>query len=146
MKKENLSYPACPGDKCGKKVHMEDNDSWRCEKCDRLYPAPDYRYVLNGQIADFTGFLYISAFNEAGQLLIGESASEMERLKNEDEAAFNAVIDKALGRTWNLSIRAKNEMYNDTSKVKYQVLKAVPAQWAGEEGKRLVAAVESYDQ
>lgn len=43
MKKETLSYPACPGDKCGKKVHMEDNDNWRCEKCDRSYPAPDYR-------------------------------------------------------------------------------------------------------
>ena len=43
IKKENLSYPACPTDKCNKKVQQEDNDVWRCEKCERTYPAPEYR-------------------------------------------------------------------------------------------------------
>ena len=43
IKKENMSYPACPT--CNKKLTMEDTDVWRCEKCDRTYPAPEYRFA-----------------------------------------------------------------------------------------------------
>ena len=42
-KKENFAYTACPADRCNKKLTQESNDSWRCEKCDRSYPVPDYR-------------------------------------------------------------------------------------------------------
>lgn len=45
IKAENLSYPACPTEKCNKKVSAEGNDQWRCEKCDRTFPAPEYRFV-----------------------------------------------------------------------------------------------------
>lgn len=43
VKKENVSYAACPTPKCNKKVMMEDTNSWRCEKCDRSFPEPEYR-------------------------------------------------------------------------------------------------------
>lgn len=43
IKQESFSYPACPADRCNKKLVMEGNDEWRCEKCDRTYPAPEYR-------------------------------------------------------------------------------------------------------
>lgn len=43
VKQDNLSYPACPADKCNKKMTMEDTDVWRCEKCQTTYPAPEYR-------------------------------------------------------------------------------------------------------
>ena len=45
IKQESFSYPACPADRCNKKLVMEGNDEWRCEKCDRTYPAPEYRCV-----------------------------------------------------------------------------------------------------
>jgi replication factor A1 len=44
-KPENLSYPACPTDRCNKKVSMEGDNMWRCEKCDLTHEAPEYRYV-----------------------------------------------------------------------------------------------------
>ena len=44
-KSENFSYPACPGDKCSKKVSQEDEHEWKCEKCDKIYEAPEYRSV-----------------------------------------------------------------------------------------------------
>lgn len=47
IKKENISYPACPTPKCGKKMMMEDTNSWRCEKCDRTFPEPEYRYAAS---------------------------------------------------------------------------------------------------
>ena len=42
VKHETFSYPACPSEGCNKKV-IEENDGWRCEKCDRTYPAPLHR-------------------------------------------------------------------------------------------------------
>lgn len=43
IKSDNLSYPACPSKDCNKKVSMEDDNVWRCEKCETTYPAPEYR-------------------------------------------------------------------------------------------------------
>lgn len=43
IKSDNLSYPACPTEKCNKKMSQEGNDEWRCEKCSQTYPAPEYR-------------------------------------------------------------------------------------------------------
>jgi len=43
IKSDNMSYPACPADKCNKKVSMEAENSWRCEKCEQTYEAPQYR-------------------------------------------------------------------------------------------------------
>lgn len=43
LKFDNLWYPACPADRCNKKVNMEATDQWRCEKCNATYPAPEYR-------------------------------------------------------------------------------------------------------
>lgn len=47
IKSDPLAYPACPGQNgvaCNKKVNQI-GDDWRCEKCDRSYPAPEYRYA-----------------------------------------------------------------------------------------------------
>lgn len=32
-------YPACPGEKCSKKVTQTTDGTWRCEKCDKFYPS-----------------------------------------------------------------------------------------------------------
>lgn len=42
IKSENIAYPACPTQGCNKKV-TEINDGWRCEKCDKTHPRPEYR-------------------------------------------------------------------------------------------------------
>lgn len=43
IKQETFSYPACPSPEgCNKKV-TDEGDGWRCEKCDRSWPAPVHR-------------------------------------------------------------------------------------------------------
>lgn len=42
VKPENIAYPACPSQTCNKKV-TEEGNVWRCEKCEKTYPAPEYR-------------------------------------------------------------------------------------------------------
>lgn len=46
IKSDNISYPACQTPSCNKKV-IEMGDSWRCEKCDKSFPAPDHRFVVS---------------------------------------------------------------------------------------------------
>lgn len=43
IKQENISYTACPGQGCQKKVIEQDDGTWRCEKCAKSYPDCEYR-------------------------------------------------------------------------------------------------------
>lgn len=45
IKNESVAYPACPTQDCNKKV-TDVGDGWRCEKCDKTFERPEYRYVL----------------------------------------------------------------------------------------------------
>ena len=42
VKPDNIAYPACSTKDCNKKV-IEDGNGWRCERCDKTYPTPEYR-------------------------------------------------------------------------------------------------------
>ena len=44
VRSENLAYPACRTDGCSKKV-IEQHDGWRCEKCEKTWDKPSYRFV-----------------------------------------------------------------------------------------------------
>lgn len=78
IRPNNLYYTACP--ECNKKV-IDEGDGWRCEKCDRSFPAPVRRYIFSANIADYSGQIWISGFNEIGQQLLGISADELDALR-----------------------------------------------------------------
>lgn len=44
VRTENVAYPSCQSENCGKKV-IESGGEWRCEKCDKSFGAPLYRYI-----------------------------------------------------------------------------------------------------
>ena len=43
---ENPAYPACPNQSCKKKV-TEVGENWQCEKCDKTWEKPEYRFVVS---------------------------------------------------------------------------------------------------
>lgn len=67
MKQENMSYPGCPlqynGRTCNKKLTDQtgDESSWYCERCQEE-TQPDWRYILSVQADDFSGHLWLTAF------------------------------------------------------------------------------------
>ncbi|KAK4058715.1 Replication factor A protein 1 [Microbotryomycetes sp. JL221] len=126
IKTDNLSYPACPTDKCNKKVVMQDDASWRCERCEKVYQEPEYRYILSLTASDFTGQLWLSGFNDLGVQLLGKTANEMHALKENDSATHDAVLHGAIGQTYNFNIRAKADNYRDETRVRYHIQKAAP--------------------
>lgn len=109
IKSENPAYPACP--ECKKKVLMEES-GWRCEKCRKVYPAPDYRYILTVSVEDATSQIYVNGFDDLGNTLLKMNANDLIALKDNDAAGLQLVINQALFQTFNFKIRAKLETYN----------------------------------
>ncbi|KAI5119936.1 hypothetical protein M0805_002125 [Coniferiporia weirii] len=120
IKAENLSYPACPGGNCSKKV-VETNEGWRCEKCDRSYEKPEYRYIMSMSVADHTAQAWLQGFNDVGIAVFGMPANQLNELRERDDNAYNAVLAKANCNTYNFNCRAKQDTYNETTRVRYGI-------------------------
>jgi replication factor A1 len=80
IKSDNLSYPACPTQGCNKKV-TEMGTGWRCEKCDRSFEKPEYRYIISMAVADWSGQAWLQGFNDAGIAVFGHTADELAEIK-----------------------------------------------------------------
>lgn len=111
IRADNLFYPACPTERCNKKV-VDSNEGWRCEKCDRSYKDPEYRYVLSMSVADYTGQVWLQGFNDVGLVVFEKTANELHEMKERDEAAYNAVLARANCNTFNFNCQAKQDTYN----------------------------------
>ncbi|KAL5511367.1 STE23_2 [Sanghuangporus vaninii] len=133
IKTDNLYYPACPNDSCNRKI-IETNEGWRCEKCDRSYKDPEYRYIMSMSVADYTGQLWLQGFNDVGLVVFGRPANELHDLKERDESAFNAAVAKSTCNTYNFNCRAKQDTYNETTRVRYGVQKILPLDYKVEAG------------
>lgn len=80
IKADNLSYPACPTQGCNKKV-TDMNGEWRCEKCDKSFDKPEYRYIMSMAVADWSGQAWLQGFNDAGVAVFGKTADELNEIK-----------------------------------------------------------------
>ncbi|KAJ0515645.1 putative replication protein A, OB [Helianthus annuus] len=97
IKTDNFCYTACPltiGDKqCTKKVTKSGSSKWQCDRCNQEFEECDYRYLLQCQVQDHTGLTWVTAFQEAGEEILGCSAKELYMMKSEgDDERFGNVI------------------------------------------------------
>ncbi|XP_056844966.1 replication protein A 70 kDa DNA-binding subunit C isoform X2 [Raphanus sativus] len=130
MKVENFCYTACPiinGDRpCSKKVTNNGDGTWRCEKCDKCVDECDYKYILQLQLQDHTGVTWATAFQEAGEEIMGIPAKDLYYMKNEDrdEEKFEDIVRKAAFTKYIFKLKVKEETFSDESRVKATVVKA----------------------
>ncbi|BGP13947.1 hypothetical protein JCM10213_005531 [Rhodosporidiobolus nylandii] len=143
IKGDNLSYPACPTERCNKKMNQEGEGMWRCEKCEQVYEAPQYRYILSMCVNDYTTQIWVSGFNEVGQDIFGKSADEMQALKEDDDAAFTAAVAAAHGKTYDFNIKARADTYGDQTRVRYQIQRMQKVEW-GKAAKELAEMIEKW--
>ncbi|TPX37051.1 hypothetical protein SmJEL517_g00865 [Synchytrium microbalum] len=123
IKRENMSYPACPT--CNKKMG-EDGGGWRCEKCDKVLPQPTHRYLLNMTLSDHTGVVWATAFNTEAEMILGVKADDLARFKEEDEAQFNSIIEESMFKTFDWTLRLKQDTFNDETRVRITAQSAKP--------------------
>ncbi|RPA79658.1 replication factor-a protein [Ascobolus immersus RN42] len=146
IKQESVYYPACPSSdtSCNRKV-LEDGGVWRCERCNQTFEKPTYRYVLQCSLEDFTGGgVWVSCFDDAGRLILGMTADELNDIRERDQTEYAAVFEKALSQTFNFSVRAKLDTYQDQQRTRLQVMKANPLNFA-EECHKLMKIIHAYD-
>ncbi|KAJ1928650.1 Replication factor A protein 1 [Tieghemiomyces parasiticus] len=142
IRAENFAYPACPNEGCQKKV-VDNGGSWRCEKCDQSFPAPQYRYIMSVNTCDHVGQIWLQVFNEVAEQMLGKTANEMEELKNTDNLLFKQAFEVPLLKTFVFRCKAKAETYNETRKTRYTVMSAAPLDFVSE-SKQLIQSIESY--
>jgi len=122
IKQDNFAYPAClgeqseKGDKCSKKVIQDTDGTWRCERCNINNPRPLYRYLLSLNVNDHTGQLWLSCFDDIGQMIMGMSADELTELKENDTAATEKAFDNANCKAMTFKVRAKMHTYQDVQR------------------------------
>lgn len=112
-------YMACPSKECNKKVTSDDQGGWLCDKCDKVFPTCNPRYLLEVMAQDATGSMWLSVFDELAEKLLGKSAAEMMALKQAgDDPAYEAVYENACFHVGVFRVRAKADTYQDETRVR----------------------------
>ncbi|KAK9467881.1 hypothetical protein V1512DRAFT_285780 [Lipomyces arxii] len=139
---ENFAYPACPTEGCNKKL-IDDGDSWRCEKCEKTFPEPVYRYVLMFGIYDHTGQMWLSSFDDVGKIVLGRPAGDYMKLRDEESAGVVDEFAKHTGLAYTFRVRARQDTYQQTTRPRFSALSAVPLDYAAE-SKALASMISSF--
>ncbi|BFZ65104.1 Replication factor A protein 1 [Saitoella coloradoensis] len=143
IKQENVSYPACQSPDCNKKVLEDTEGQWRCEKCDKSWPAPQWRYIMTLSVNDHTGQAWFSTFDDVGHQILGITATDLHNMKEEDEIRAGEVFSEANCRTWIFRCRAKQDNFGGQVRMRYSVMNATPVDYrAG--AKELMDVIKSY--
>lgn len=50
VRPESMMYPACNSEGCNKKVIERDTGDWWCEKDQKAWPRPQYRYLISAYV------------------------------------------------------------------------------------------------
>ncbi|KAL7668568.1 hypothetical protein ACOME3_009265 [Neoechinorhynchus agilis] len=141
VRKDNCVYQSCPTPKCNKKLIAMDMGQYRCEKCNKDVTDFTWRFMLQINLADFTGSHWVTCFNEHAETLIGIDANQFGSMKASgddtscDEAFFNMNFTEFIFR-----IRAKMERYNDENRLRLTCVGVNPLKHA-EYGRRLLEAI-----
>lgn len=132
IKQDGVSYPACRSEGCNKKVLEDGEGGWRCEKCDKSHPSPEYRYIMTISVCDHSGQQWLSCFDDVGRQILGTDATSLQTLKETDEQAANEVFQKGTGQSFVFKVQAKQDSYNGQVRVRYQVRGAAQLDFARE--------------
>jgi replication factor A1 len=117
IKQENISYPACGSEDCNKKVVEVDPGSWRCEKCERNFPKPQYRFVLMFNVSDHTGSIWLNCFDDHARIIMGRTADEMNELKESEETKqVEQIFQEANCKSYSFRVKAKMDNYKDEAR------------------------------
>jgi len=132
-------YLACP-ESANSMAKVEDDGSGRyfCNKTQETYDSYRARFVLRFSVADWSSGNYVSTFNDTAENIVGCSATDVEKLvKQGDEERFNEVFKQKLWQQGTFKIRAKEDIWEDTARVRYDVIAVSGVDYAQECKNRL---------
>ncbi|TBU09826.1 replication factor A protein 1 [Hamiltosporidium magnivora] len=141
IKEDSLWYNSCIGDQCNKKVVLEDNGGYRCEKCNKIYDDCNVRYMISVHVGDFTGQLWLTLFDEAATRIFGISAKDLKNLGDESPTHLQNIVKGLYYKEFYYKIKRKEEIYNNESRVRYNVLNTENLE-CGKEIRKMLSIIE----
>jgi len=137
-------YQACPVEGCNKKM-TEVGGVYHCAKCGSTHDHFKPRYVLSINANDHSGSSWLTCFNDtASDILNGTTADTLLNwLSQGAQTQYDDVFQKALFNTYNLRVRASESDYDAEKKVKLNVVKVLPLDFA-KESKLLIKSISKY--
>ncbi|KAI5271139.1 replication factor-a protein [Aureobasidium subglaciale] len=138
-----FAYPACLSEGCNKKVVEVAEGEWRCERCDKGWPKPEWRYIMSINVSDHTGQMWLSLFDDVGRMIMGRPANDIMQMRDEMSSGEKEVFANAVCQTYVFRCRAKMDTFQDQQRVRYQVSSAGPVNWSAE-GKKLADLIKQY--
>lgn len=136
LRNENMYYPACPlpfnGKTCNKKLQDHTGDgNFYCERCGQN-AMPDWRYIVSMQVADHSGEIWVTAFNEAAPELIGVPAGELRQLCEDGNPRFAFLVQQACFKTYTMKLKVAEDTYNDETKIRISLVSATAPDYGAE--------------
>lgn len=107
----NALYKGCASEGCQKKVNEHDGE-YRCEKCNKSSNKFKWLYMMQFELSDETGQVYATAFGDSAAKVVGKTAEEIGKLKDEMPEEYEAIFESLqfVPKMWRL--RCKMETYN----------------------------------
>lgn len=126
MKKDKeLSYPSDPETK-KKLTEAGAPGMWHSEHTGREYSDDEiqHRYICSMKITDFSHSKWMTAFDEAGLVVLGRPAGEMRSLRASEPDLYENIIDDCLFRPVAMKILPREDEWNGEIRMKYVVQRA----------------------
>ena len=104
------------------KVTSMGDGKWRCEKNGKVYNGYIPRYILRFCATDFTGNIWLTAYDEAASKILKIKASQAEQLFINDQAKYEQIFKTAQFKQYVFKCRAWSDIWEDSQKIRYDVL------------------------
>ena len=104
------------------KVMPMGDGKWRCEKNGKVYNGYVPRYILRFCATDFTGNIWLTAFNETAEKILKKSAVEAEKLSQTDLDAYEQMFKDAQFKKYVFKCKAHSDFWEDSQRIRYDVV------------------------
>ncbi|VDO83711.1 unnamed protein product [Haemonchus placei] len=105
----------CGNEGCSKKVVQLGVDQYRCEKCDTTSDSFKWRYMVQAEITDLSGSIWVTMFSSSATKVFGMEAQQLGELKEADKDAYDRVLTDICFKYYNWRINAKPSTFNVSS-------------------------------
>lgn len=118
---------------CNKKCE-QNGPQWQCGN-GHSCQTPTARWTLNFSVADHSGSIFVSAFDDVCQKLLDMPASRVAHMweqRDADKAAaleLEGLFQSAQFKRWRMRLRSKKEVWNDEERSKVSLVDCSPVLW-----------------
>eukprot|EP00980_Cylindrotheca_fusiformis_P028072 scaffold22577_cov122-Cylindrotheca_fusiformis.AAC.51 len=129
-------YTACPNkeepcrNRC--KVTQTTDGNWQCDRCQGTYPECTRKWIFSGTVADDTASTWVSVFDDQAMTLFGGATADEAHAQYDNQDIYDSYFAKAMHTEWILKCKVKNEIVNDEPRLKTQVVRMDPVDYATE--------------